>query len=39
MGETMVGWRAGDAVQQEIFSGVHEFHGARGLPFLASALK
>lgn len=30
---------AGDAVQQEIFSGIHEFHGARGLPFLATALK
>jgi len=28
-----------DSVQQEIFSGVHEFHGARGLPFLAAALK
>ena len=25
---------AGDAVQQEIFEGVHEFHGVRGLPFL-----
>jgi dienelactone hydrolase len=30
---------APDAVQQEIFSGGHEFHGARGLPFLAAALK
>jgi hypothetical protein len=30
---------AGDAVQQEIFSGVHEFHGVRGLPFVADALK
>ena len=29
---------APDAAQQEIFSGVHEFHGARGLPFLAKAL-
>jgi dienelactone hydrolase len=29
---------APDAVQQEIFPGVHEFHGARGLPFLAGAL-
>jgi dienelactone hydrolase len=29
---------APDAVQQEIFPGVHEFHGARGLPFLAAAL-
>ncbi len=24
--------------QQEIFEGVHEFHGARGLPFLVEAL-
>jgi dienelactone hydrolase len=30
---------AADNVQQEIFSGVHEFHGVKGLPFLASALK
>ena len=30
---------AGDRVQQEIFSGVHEFHGVKGLPFLADALK
>ena len=30
---------AAEAVQQEIFSGVHEFHGALGLPFLATALK
>jgi hypothetical protein len=30
---------APDAVQQEIFPGVHEFHGVRGLPFLADALK
>jgi len=29
---------APDAVQQEIFPGVHEFHGARGLPFLSAAL-
>lgn len=29
---------AGDRAQQQIFSGVHEFHGARGLPFVASAL-
>jgi dienelactone hydrolase len=29
---------APDNVQQEIFSGVHEFHGAQGLPFLAKAL-
>jgi dienelactone hydrolase len=28
-----------DKVQQEIFSGVHEFHGAKGLPFLADAMK
>ena len=27
-----------DHAQQEIFSGVHEFHGAKGLPFLANAL-
>jgi dienelactone hydrolase len=27
-----------NAVQQEIFPGVHEFHGAQGLPFLAAAL-
>jgi hypothetical protein len=30
---------APESVQQEIFSGVHEFHGVRGLPFLAEALK
>jgi dienelactone hydrolase len=30
---------AADAAEQEIFSGVHEFHGVRGLPFLAAALK
>jgi dienelactone hydrolase len=30
---------AAENVQQEIFSGVHEFHGVRGLPFLAGALK
>ena len=29
---------APDAAEQEIFSGVHEFHGVRGLPFLAAAL-
>ena len=28
-----------DNVQQQIFSGVHEFHGEKGLPFLAAALK
>jgi len=27
-----------DRAQQEIFSGIHEFHGAKGLPFLAGAL-
>ena len=27
-----------DNVQQQIFSGVHEFHGERGLPFLVKAL-
>src|SRR3954447_4643620 len=27
-----------DRAQQEIFSGIHEFHGAKGLPFLARAL-
>jgi dienelactone hydrolase len=30
---------APDAVQQEIFEGVHEFHGVRGLPFLMEHLK
>ena len=30
---------ATDAAQQEIFPGVHEFHGVRGLPFLATALQ
>ncbi len=30
---------APEAVQQEIFPGVHEFHGVRGLPFLVDALK
>ena len=29
---------AGSAAEQEIFSGVHEFHGERGLPFVAKAL-
>jgi dienelactone hydrolase len=29
---------AGDRVQHEIFEGVHEFHGVKGLPFLAQAL-
>jgi dienelactone hydrolase len=27
-----------DRAQQEIFSGEHEFHGARGLPFIVEAL-
>lgn len=27
-----------DLAQQEIFDGVHEFHGVKGLPFLAKAL-
>lgn len=27
-----------DRAQQEIFEGVHEFHGVRGLPFLRDAL-
>jgi hypothetical protein len=27
-----------DRAGQEIFSGIHEFHGAKGLPFLANAL-
>ncbi|HEX4773837.1 MAG TPA: alpha/beta hydrolase family protein [Bryobacteraceae bacterium] len=30
---------AGENVQQEIFDGEHVFHGAKGLPFLAGALK
>lgn len=29
---------APDLAQQEIFDGVHEFHGVKGLPFLAKAL-
>lgn len=29
---------ASDLAQQEIFEGVHEFHGVKGLPFLAKAL-
>ncbi len=29
---------AADRVQHEIFEGVHEFHGVKGLPFLAQAL-
>jgi len=30
---------ASDLAQQEIFEGVHEFHGVKGLPFLAKALE
>ena len=30
---------AGDSIEHEVFSGVHQFHGVRGLPFLAKALK
>ena len=30
---------AQDAVQQEIFEGVHEFHGVRGLPFLMEQIR
>lgn len=29
---------AEDRVQHEIFEGIHEFHGVKGLPFLAHAL-
>ena len=29
---------ASDYAEQEIFPGVHEFHGVRGLPFMANAL-
>ena len=29
---------ASDLAQQEIFDGVHEFHGVKGLPFLVKAL-
>lgn len=29
---------APEKAQQEIFAGVHEFHGVRGLPFLVNAL-
>lgn len=29
---------APDAAQQEIFPGVHEFHGVRGIPFITQAL-
>ena len=29
---------AADRLQHEIFEGPHEFHGAKGLPFLAKAL-
>src|SRR5579872_6331086 len=30
---------AGDRVQHEVFEGQHEFHGVKGLPFLAQALE
>lgn len=30
---------APDSVEHEVFDGPHEFHGVRGLPFLAKALK
>lgn len=30
---------AGNAIEHEVFKGVHQFHGVRGLPFLARALK
>ncbi len=30
---------APEAVQQEVFSGVHEFHGVRGIPFVVEALR
>jgi dienelactone hydrolase len=30
---------APEAVEQEIFAGVHEFHGARGIPFIAESLR
>ncbi len=30
---------APDNIQQEIFSGVHEFHGVQGLPFLKEKLQ
>jgi hypothetical protein len=29
---------APDKVQHEIFDGPHEFHGVKGLPFLAASL-
>jgi dienelactone hydrolase len=32
-------FNATSAVQQEIFPGDHHFHGAKGIPFLASALR
>ncbi len=31
-------FESSDLAQQEIFDGVHEFHGVKGLPFLAKAL-
>ena len=30
---------APDAVKQEVFSGVHEFRGTRGIPFIAESLR
>ena len=30
---------AADRVEHQVFSGVHQFHGERGIPFLAKALK
>jgi dienelactone hydrolase len=30
---------APEAAEQEIFSGVHEFHGVRGIPFIAQSLR
>jgi hypothetical protein len=30
---------AAGAIEHEVFNGVHQFHGVRGLPFLAKALK
>ncbi len=30
---------APDSAQHEVFNGVHQFHGAKGIPFLADALK
>ena len=30
---------ADQAVEHEVFDGVHQFHGVRGLPFLAGKLR